>query len=766
MRFLRNKKSAIIGLYILIIVSVPGLYLFPLPEKINPSWSKVVRFRDHSVMRIYLSDDEQWRIFLPLSQIDKRFIQTTLLYEDRIFWFHPGFNILSMLRALYQNIRAGRVISGGSTITMQLARICEPRPRNIFSKFLELLRALQFEMRLGKKRILELYLNLAPYGGNVEGVGAAMLAYFSRLPENMTPEEIAFLVALPKSPTLRRPAGKVSTVQGRNQVLRVMFHNHCLSRAEYNRAINAAVPRTRRRFPFLAPHIADFLISKYPELNDIKSTIDPAVQKKVENILYSYKKRIYDLGASNAAVIVIENGSRKVRAGVGSLDYFDFEHSGQVRGFSAYRSPGSALKPFLYIMAIEDGLINPLMLIEDAPYKFGRFKPKNYSGTWRGLVTAEKALSLSLNLPFVLILKRYGYQKFIHRLQKANLTGPLEYSEYGLPIITGGMEVNLLELTNLYATLARGGMHGMPIFRADKKELDEFSLFRAGAVWLTMDALSKRDRPDAPKLAAFTLPRKKVFWKTGTSFGRRDAWSIGFTPEYTVGVWTGNFSGEGADSIVGAIAAAPIMFDIIKSLQTGSDNFSWESRAKAELEPVSVCAFSGYRPGPNCLQRKTVYVLKDGHPYKACPFHKKFIIEKKTGCRANPYRKYKENEIEEKIFVIYPPQVQKIMSGQGKEPEFPPDFRLADQNATLKIISPLDGAVYFLPRGVRNADEISLQAYTSSADDRIYWFINDRYYGSTRSGEIMEFIPQNDELKIIAQDASSSKMIRIQIDRE
>ena len=763
MRFLKNSQKVIIGLYILLCVFTAGLYFYPLPRKINPSWSKVVRFYDHRVMRIYLSDDEKWRIFLHLNEIDPKLIQATLLYEDRTFWFHPGFNLGSMLRAIYQNIRAGKVISGGSTLTMQLARLCEPRPRNIISKCIELFRALQFEARLGKKRILELYLNLAPYGGNIEGVGTAMLAYYSRLPEDMTPEEIAFLVALPKSPTLRRPDRGSSIIQGRNQVLRVMFRHHCLSQSEYERAIHSAVPTGKRPFPFYAPHIADFLVSKYPLKNDIKSTIDKRIQKKVENILHSYRKRIYDLGASNGAVIVIENSSRKVRAAVGSLNYFDFEHSGQVRGFYAFRSPGSALKPFLYIMALEAGLINPEMLIEDAPYKFGRFEPRDYSGTWRGLVTAEQALSLSLNLPFVLILRRYGYQRFIHRLQMAGLNGPLDYSEYGLPIITGGMEVRLLELTNLYTTLAKGGMHDEPVLLEDVDSTAEFPLFNPGAVWLTMRALSKRDRPDVPRLASFTLPKEKVFWKTGTSFGRRDAWSIGFNQDYTVGVWVGNFSGEGADSIVGAIAAAPIMFDILKSLNHTANEFLWKSRAEREIERIEVCALSGYRPGPNCPETKTVYVLKDAHTFKTCPFHKKFIVEKKTGYRANPYRKYQQNEITEKVFVIYPPQVQKVMQGVGKEPKFPPDFQLADQSKTLRITSPIDHAVYFIPTGVRNAARIALQAYTSLVDDQIYWFINGRYLGWTKSGEIMEITPTADELKIIAQDGTSSKAICISV---
>ncbi len=763
-KLIKNKIYIFVPLFS-VLMFIVTIYLIPLPEKINPEWSKMVRFADETPMRVYLTSDEKWRIYLPLEDIDPLFVKTTILYEDKYFWWHSGFNPFSLLRAFYQNIKFRKIVSGGSTITMQIARILEPKPRTIINKLIEIFRAIQFEFRLGKKKIFELYLSLAPYGGNIEGIGAAMLAYYRRLPQNMTPEEIAFLVSLPQSPSIRRP-GLHSELSGRNNVLKIMLEKELITKEDYIAGIKAHIPLKPEPFPFDAPHISDFLVMKYP-FNDIKSTIDRTIQTKIENIVKSYKKRIYDLGATNISVIVIENKTRKVKGAVGSIDYFNKEHSGMVRGFYAFRSPGSTLKPFLYILAIEDGLINSETLIEDAPYKFGDFEPVNYLNTWRGLVKAEKALFLSLNVPFIIILKRYGYDRFVRKLMEAGLSGPLSYDQYGLPIITGGMDVRLLDLTNLYVTLAKGGIHGNYIL-VEGEPLNEKEIFSPEAVFLAIESLSKRTRPDAPDLKNFVMPKGRICWKTGTSFGRRDAWSIGFQKDYTVGVWVGNFSGEGSDSIVGAICAAPIMFDIIGALEKPwNSRFEWEYYAWSEIDSVPVCVYSGYKPGPACKEVKIAPMLKNAHTYTECPFHKKFLIDKKTGFRANPYKKYKKGEIEEKIFLVFPAPVQKVMKGKGKPPDFSPNFRIVEKSPGLKITSPIDNAIYLILKGIKNASKIPLQAFTASKNDSIYWFINGKYIGATGSGEVLEIEPEEEKITIMGQDGSGNTgLVNIIVERE
>lgn len=709
-------------------------------------------------MRTTLSRDEKWRVFVPLKKIDPLLIKTTLCYEDRFFYYHPGINPVSVFRAIFQNLKAGKIVSGASTITMQLARIAEPKRRTIISKLAESFRALQFELKLGKHRILELYLNLAPYGGNIEGVGAASLAYFGKLPRHLAPEQVAFLVSLPRNPLIFRDVKKLR--EGRDRVLRCMLKRGMIDRREYERAVSSQLPVRRLPFPFEAPHASDFLLKRYPTSREIKSTINRNLQKRVENILTSYKKAIFNSGASNASVVVIETTTGKVRALVGSLDYWDRSTDGQVRGFYAFRSPGSALKPFLYALAIEEGVINPEMLIEDAPYKFSNFSPINFSGKWNGLVKAEDALAYSLNLPFVLILKRTGYRKFINRLAEGGVKGPLLADEYGLTVITGGMDIRLLDLTNLYSTLARGGVYMDYALVEKGKTRKERRVFKAGAVLLTLRALSKRNRPDAPDLANFTMPKTVVYWKTGTSWGRRDAWSIGFSRKFTVGVWVGNFTGEGAEGIVGAKIASPIMFDILRSIETEpwDGRFSWEREALRELEYMKVCSFSGYRPSQGCSHTKLVQVLKDAHTYRVCPFHRKFIMEKKTGYRACPWKKYSRGELKEKTLLVFPPPVQRI-TGMGKVPSFGPGCKISEEENSLVVVSPMNGGTYLLVEGIENAESIPLLAFSSHG--KIHWFLNGRFVGSTRSGETTRISPPEGENVVVVQDISgASKTIK------
>lgn len=764
-----NKPGSVIyALLVLPVLWLLVMFIWPLPKSLQPSFSKIVRYSDGSVMRAYISEDEKWRIYLPIEKIDPLYLKTTISYEDKWFYQHFGVNPFSLIRAFNSNIKAGKVVSGGSTISMQLARLSEPKARTLLSKMVEVLRAVQFELRLSKKRILENYVNLAPFGGNVEGIGAASLGYYGRLPEKMTPEEISFLVSLPQAPTLRRPKHKISPINGRNRVLKTMFKRGLIEREAYERGLNAAIPTRFRPFPCQAPHISDYLMLNYPSDVDIHSTIDRDIQLRAENILASYSKGIKDAGASNASVVVIENGSRKLRAAVGSLEYFDEQNQGQVRGFAAYRSPGSTLKPFLYIMALERGIINPEMLLEDAPYTFGEFSPINFSGNWSGLVRAEDALSQSLNMPFVLMLRRSGYSRFVKKMRGIGLSGPLDYRSYGLPIITGGMDVKLLDLANAYVSLAQGGLQGCLITWEDAVAESEKRTFRPGAVWLTLEALGKRNRPDAPNIARYTIPKGRIYWKTGTSYGRRDAWSIGFQQDYTVGVWAGNFSGEGADGIVGALVSAPIMFDILQAVgKKPTNEFPWEHEAKAEIDIIPVCSYSGYKPGPYCRHTKLVKSLKDAAPYLECPFHQNFILEKKTGYRASPWKDYKKGELRDCIILIYPPQVQQVLPGKGKEPQFAPRERISHSRKSLELVSPTDGALFLMPFGVRNAGSIPLQAFTSAKGGKIHWFVNDIYIGDTESGEIMEFEPNGQHLRIAAQDDMGSyKAVEVDVQTE
>ncbi len=717
------------------------------------SWSTVVYDSRGGVLRVYLSKDEKWRIPLHLEDVDPLFIKTLIKQEDRFFLWHPGVNPFSVLRASLQNLIHARVVSGASTITMQVVRLIHPEKRNLLNKIKEAILALQMEKYLSKRRILEIYLSLTPYGGNIEGVGAASLAYFGKLPAKLLPHEIAFLLTLPRAPSLSREKRK----RMRDHILRKMWKWGFIDRKTFLYSVALPLP-TRRPFPKKAPHACDFLREKYPGIF-IHSTIDPALQGKVDRIVNLHRERLRALGANEAAVVVIENSSGKVKAIVGSMDYWD-PADGQIKGFFIFRSPGSALKPFLYIMALEKGTITTESLLPDAPMSFSGFSPKDFDLSWRGLVRAEDALSFSLNVPFVYLLRRVGYWDFIRRLKEVGIKGPLPSYQYGLSAIVGGMEVRLLALANLYASLSRGGLYFK--FRiVEGKEGKKKRLFNPGAVYLTLRALSKRGRPDAPALKYFS-PSTVVYWKTGTSWGRRDAWSLGFSAKYTVGVWVGNFNSKGAQGIVGAEAAAPLMFDIFKAIgqKHWDGRYPWFRQAQRELVPEEVCGFSGYPPQDFCPSVKKVMVLKNHHPYLKCPYHRKFLVETGTGFRACPFKKYRDGELSFRIFKVYPPSVAEVLR-EGFPPPFPPGCPI-NSSQGVRIISPQEGATYFQVRGIRGAGEIIFQAVGGKG--RIYWFCDGNYLGSSLPGEVTKFSLREGLHSILAQGQDgSSAQVKIRV---
>jgi penicillin-binding protein 1C len=758
-------KKALLGLLLPASAFAAWLLLAPLPENLEPPLSRVVRYRDGSLMRVYLSSDEKWRIWTPLEKIDPLLVKATLAYEDRRFWKHPGIDPLSVIRACVQNIRLGRVFSGGSTLTMQLARLAEPKPRTLWSKLREMARALQFEVRLGKRRILEIYLNRTPCGGNFEGVAAASLAYFGKPPGNLSAGEAAYLVSLPQSPAARSPFGgnAKAALEARNRVLDRMESQGLTGPAEAARARSSPVPAKVLKFPSEGLHAADYVRLQYPLKTDLLTTLDRRIQQMAEGFAKAHAVRLRDLGAHNGAIVVIDNRTRQVRALVGSLDYWDSAEAGQILGFHILRSPGSALKPFLYALALQQGIVTPVTLLEDVPARVGNFRPANFSRTYQGLVTAESALAQSLNLPFIDLLERTGYDGFLSLAEALDLRAERD-TEYGFTIITGGMEVTLLDLTNAYATLGRSGMHGpfqvlMPEKGSDVRE-HERALLDPGAVSLTLRALSLRDRPDAPR----GLNRKgAVYWKTGTSWGRRDAWCIGLNKDYTVGVWVGNFSAEGAEGLVGSRAAAPIMFDLLTALSPEPRPLPMEMDYLME---IPVCSLSGLPPSSHCPETRTTLVVRDRTPSRRCPLHRAFLLEVATGYRAHPWKRYRPGEVENRVFTVYPPLAAAVMGLKATlAPPFAPgDTGLAHKTG-LRLEQPGRGMTYMITKGIRHANRIPLLAWTDTLDGKVFWFVNDRFVEETRAGETRFLDPGPGEYRIVALDSAGntvSAQVRVQ----
>lgn len=490
-------------------------YLVPLPVRLSAPHSPVLRFADDAPAHVFLSADEKWRLAVDLDRVDPDYVAALLRFEDKRFRLHPGVDPLALSRATLKNLRRGRVVSGGSTITMQLVRVLEPRRRTLAAKLVEAARAVQLELRLSKDEILEAYLSFIPFGRNVEGVEAAAWSYFGHGADNLSAAEIATLLAVPQDPTRRHPG------PGRAPELRAA-RDRIAARLALAPAAEIAVtplPAGLRPFPRHAAHAAYWL----RPAAELRSTLDQRVQKHVETLVGAARGPIRDLGVRNVAVVVVDNATRQVRALVGGFDFWASDPASQIPAFAIPRSPGSALKPFIYALGLDLGLVLPDHLVADVPRTVGSYHPKNYDGRYQGLVNLEWALAQSLNVPFVDLLERIGLERFLALLRSGGATHFAEEpGRYGLSVAAGGIELTPLEMTALYAALADDG-HFLPLRFTPDEAPESVPILSAGAAHLTRRALRSRDRPDFPRRRDFTRLPAETFWKTGTSFGHKDA---------------------------------------------------------------------------------------------------------------------------------------------------------------------------------------------------------------------------------------------------
>ena len=530
--------------------------LGPVPKGEGLEYSTLVVDRDGRLLRPYATPEGRWRLPATVDSVDQRLIDMLLAYEDRRFREHRGVDPLAMARAAYQLITNGRIVSGGSTLTMQVARLLEPRAeRSVFAKLRQMVRAVELERVLTKDQVLALYLSLAPYGGNLEGIRAASLAYFGREPRRLSLAEAALLVALPQSPELRRPDRSAKLArQARDRVLDRVAAAGLLPADEGALAKLEPVPAGRKPMPALAPHAADQAIAAAPLRKVHRLTLDARLQKNLEELA---RERARALGPDmSVAIIAIDHSTGEVLARVASSDYFDVRRAGQVDLTQAPRSPGSALKPFIYGIAFEDGLVHPETLIEDRPVRYGAYAPENFDLTFQGTVSVRRALQMSLNVPAVALLDKVGANRLSARLAQAGAPLTLPKGEApGLAMALGGVGIKLADLTMLYAGLARGGTV-LPL----TERMDELRngtptrLVDPVAAWYVGHVLTGTPPPE-------NAVGGRIAYKTGTSYGYRDAWSIGFDGKRTIGVWVGRPDGAPVAGLIGRLAAAPILFD-------------------------------------------------------------------------------------------------------------------------------------------------------------------------------------------------------------
>ncbi|MBS0247721.1 MAG: penicillin-binding protein 1C [Proteobacteria bacterium] len=529
--------------------------LGPTPLGKNIELSHVVLDRNGRLLRAYATKDGYWRLPATVEDVDPRFLKVLFAYEDKRFYAHHGVDPVAMARAAWQLVSTGHIVSGGSTLTMQVARLLEPRQHRTFAaKFRQMTRALELEHALTKDQILALYLTLAPYGGNLEGIRAASLAYFGKEPRRLSLSEAALLVALPQSPETRRPDRHPAVARAaRDRVLDRAELAHVVPRDEVARAKTQPVPTARREMPVFAPHSADHIVAIEPEQRIHRLTIDQPLQERLQVLA---KERAAAIGPNiSVAILVVDNETNEVRARVASADYFDTRRAGQVDMTTALRSPGSTLKPFIYGLGFEDGLIHPETLIDDRPQRYGGYQPENFDLTFQGTVTVRRALQLSLNVPAIAILNKVGVNRLSARLTQAGAALVLPKEEApGLAMGLGGVGITLSDLTMLYAGLARGGEAEPLNERLGAPAAQPHRLLDPVAAWYVGNVLIGAPPPE-------NAPHGRIAFKTGTSYGYRDAWAVGFDGRMTIGVWVGRPDGAPVPGIVGRATAAPILFD-------------------------------------------------------------------------------------------------------------------------------------------------------------------------------------------------------------
>src|SRR5215475_8820327 len=531
--------------------------LGPAPLGEGLAFSTLVVDRDGKLLRPYTTPDGRWRLPATRENVDPRFLALLLAYEDKRFNDHHGVDPLALGRTVSQLVRNGRIVSGASTITMQVARLLEPRAeRSLTAKLRQMVRAVEIERMLSKDEIVALYLSLAPYGGNLEGVRAASLAYFGKEPRRLTLGEAATLVALPQAPEQRRPDRSLAAMRNaRDRVLDRVAAAGLVDADEVARAKLEPVPNGRRPLPMLAPHAADAALAAAPDRNLHRLTIDAALQRNLEELA---RERARTLGPDiSVAILAVDHASGEVLARVASADYLDIRRAGQVDMTAALRSPGSTLKPFIYGLGFEDGLVHPDTLIEDRPARFGGYAPENFDLTFQGTVTVRRALQLSLNVPAVAVLDKVGANRFAARLEQAGGSFGLPQGEVpGLAIGLGGVGVTLRDLVALYAGLARLGTTVSLTERvADGAEAPlPRRLLDPPAAWYVGSILLGTPPPE-------NAAGGRIAFKTGTSYGYRDAWAVGFDGKRTIGVWVGRADGSPVPGLIGRVAAAPILFD-------------------------------------------------------------------------------------------------------------------------------------------------------------------------------------------------------------
>ncbi len=772
-KYIFKHKIKLIIAVILIIA-----YYFSLPKTLfkNPT-STVIESSEGYLLGAKIADDGQWR-FPQNDSVPNKFRQCIIQFEDAYFYKHPGFNPISIVKALSENLRSNSIKRGGSTLTQQVIRLSRKnRKRTYFEKFKEIILATRLEFRHSKNKILSLYASNAPFGGNVVGLDVASWRYFGRLPDDLSWAESATLAVLPNAPSLIYPGkNQKKLIKKRDRLLKKLFEEEIIDELTYKLALEEELPQKPYRIPQIAPHLLQKIGKKFIG-RKIKTSVSLNLQTKVNSIVKNNYNDLNQNQINNIAVLVLDVKTRKVLAYIGNSPT-TAQHQKDVDIIDKPRSTGSILKPFLYAAMLDSGDILPNTLIADVPTQIGSYNPENFNKEYDGAVFAGEALSRSLNIPAVRMLQSFGLDRFHHYLKELNLKN-IKYNanHYGLSLILGGAESNLWDLCKNYASMSSTINHYdktqgkyfkneflepsyLNNFKPDFGNIStEKTIFDAGSIFLTFEALTNVNRPESEQNWEYYNSSEKIAWKTGTSFGFRDAWAIGTTKNYVVGVWVGNADGEGRPGLTGISTAGPILFQVFNQLPTST----WFDSPFDELLKIPICDNSGYRAGEFCEKKDSVFVQRAGLKTKSCPFHKWVHLDKNEDFQVNSSCESLQN-IKHKSWFVLPPLMEFYF--QKKSPFYKklPDFRkdcTSEDSMKMDFIIPKMNEIFYLTKDFDEQKQgIILKLVHTNYDAKVFWYLNETYLGTTENLHEIEIKPKAGKYIITALDEFGNEMQR------
>lgn len=712
--------------------------LFPFP--MNLEYSQVIYDRNQQILQVFLSKEEKWRVPIRKENLDNQWIKTILWKEDKWFYWHYGINPFSILRAFFSNIFKGKRVSGASTITMQVVRLRTHYPRTIFYKCVEALRALQLEWNFTKQEILQFYINLLPYGGNIEGIYCASWYYFQKLPQDLSPAEQWTLAIIPNQPNSLNIQKNDSTILlKRNTWLKKYYESGHLTYDEYQSSIKEPLLPFKQLFPKNAPHFCQW-IRKQNHNQSVTTTLDLKTQILTEQIAQNYYPKLSANDIKNYAILVVDNKTREILAYVGSPNFKDSTLAGQVDAVQAVRSPGSTLKPLIFALAFENGMITPKTVLLDVPMHIEGYAPQNYDEEFRGKVSAEWALANSLNIPSVFLLKQYGQKKFIDFLGQLKFNQiQKDKEQLGLSTILGGCGVTLFELVQLYSSFPNQGKF-QELKYLSEQNIDTLEILSPEACYFVYTLLTQLTRPDFPSNFKDTQNLPEIAWKTGTSFGWKDGWAIGFSSNYTIGVWIGNHDARSAPHLNGATFATPLLFYLFQAFEKNKKSIMLKPD---NIKTRKVCIETGLIPNEYCQNIVEDIFVPLVSSNKKCN-HLKKVYTNFSETLSYCENCKNDHNTKEKYYQNFEPPLIKLFQEKQiyyeKIPPHNPLCKVLSREENLKIFMPKNGAEYFIDH--LNPKNLSLECEFPLDTDSLYWFINGKFYQSQSTTEKILFKPE------------------------